>query len=201
MFRTKVVEKIKTHILCSKKSFFFQKLCRIWSNVGKYLLAGQATHDNIQVIRCIRISYWVPKPTNTHSEYLILIGYTYLVCPVKVLYGPWRLLRAFPIQQSQFFFYSMLFTHEAERMLLVTDIKRTEANIKAKTYWETHCVRRVVYRLCQSVTQFVKTQNLFQTQTDYTQDVYQICEKCRLDCRTNRRREYNLGSLIVEIRP
>ena len=35
MFRTKVVEKIKTHILCSV-TFFFRKLYRLWENVGKY---------------------------------------------------------------------------------------------------------------------------------------------------------------------
>jgi hypothetical protein len=66
--------------------------------------------------------------------------------------------------------------------------------------WESHSVRRAVRRLCQSVTQFVTTQDLFQTQTDYRQDGYQVCGKCRLGCRTNKHRKYNLGSLIVEIR-
>jgi len=33
MFQTKVVEKIKTHILCSVT--FFQKSCRLWDNVGE----------------------------------------------------------------------------------------------------------------------------------------------------------------------
>ena len=31
MFQTKIVEKIKTHILCSVT--FFQKSCRLWDNV------------------------------------------------------------------------------------------------------------------------------------------------------------------------
>jgi len=35
MFRTKVVGKIKTHILCSLSSFFFRKWCLLWENVGK----------------------------------------------------------------------------------------------------------------------------------------------------------------------
>jgi hypothetical protein len=34
MFQTKVVAKIKTHILCSLT--FFRKSCRVWNNVEKY---------------------------------------------------------------------------------------------------------------------------------------------------------------------
>jgi len=45
MFRTNIVEKIKTHILCSV--FLFRKSCRLWENVGKYCRAGQATDDNM----------------------------------------------------------------------------------------------------------------------------------------------------------
>jgi hypothetical protein len=42
MFQTKVVEKIKTHILCS----FSRKSRRLWDNVKQYGTAGQATDDN-----------------------------------------------------------------------------------------------------------------------------------------------------------
>jgi len=35
MFQTKVVEKIKTHILCSVT--FFRKSCRLWDKCGKIL--------------------------------------------------------------------------------------------------------------------------------------------------------------------
>ena len=45
MFQTKVVEKIKTHILCSVT--FFRKSYRLWDNVEKYCTAGQATDDNM----------------------------------------------------------------------------------------------------------------------------------------------------------
>jgi hypothetical protein len=38
IFQTKVVEKIKTHILCSVT--FFRKSCRLWDNVGKYCRVG-----------------------------------------------------------------------------------------------------------------------------------------------------------------
>jgi len=36
MFQTKVAEKIKTRILCSKNFFFFKKSSVLWDNVQKY---------------------------------------------------------------------------------------------------------------------------------------------------------------------
>jgi len=45
MFQTKVVEEIKTHILCSVT--FFWKSCRLWDNVDGYGRAGQAADDNM----------------------------------------------------------------------------------------------------------------------------------------------------------
>jgi hypothetical protein len=53
--------------------FFFRKSHRYWDNVEKYGTATQATGDN--VIRRMRITYWIPKATNTHSEYVILIAF------------------------------------------------------------------------------------------------------------------------------
>jgi len=46
----KIVEKIKTHILCSI-TFFFRKLCRLWNNEEK--CAEQATEDNVAHAHCI----------------------------------------------------------------------------------------------------------------------------------------------------
>ena len=55
MFPTKVVEKVKTHILysinCSRKS------CRLGGSVEKYGRVGQVTDDNI--IRSLRLACWV----------------------------------------------------------------------------------------------------------------------------------------------
>jgi len=45
MFQTKVVEEVKTHILCSIT--FSRKSCRLWDNVDKFCRAGQATDDNM----------------------------------------------------------------------------------------------------------------------------------------------------------
>ena len=44
MFQTKIVEKIKTHTLCSTTLFFSEKSCRLW-DVEKYCGVGQATND------------------------------------------------------------------------------------------------------------------------------------------------------------
>jgi hypothetical protein len=73
MFQTKVVEEIKTYILCSK-IFFSGKLCCLWDNVEKYGRARQATDDNI--IRRMRFACWITKATDTHSEFVILIAFT-----------------------------------------------------------------------------------------------------------------------------
>ena len=63
MFQTKVVEKIKTRILCSIT--FFRKSCR-----GR---DRQATDDNI--IRRMRFACWITATTDTHSEYVILVAF------------------------------------------------------------------------------------------------------------------------------
>ena len=46
MFQTKVVEKIRTHILCSV-TFFFRKSCLYEIMWKKYSRIGQATNDNM----------------------------------------------------------------------------------------------------------------------------------------------------------
>jgi hypothetical protein len=70
-FRTKVVEKIKTRILCYVT--FFSKILPFMRKCGKYCTAGQATDDSL--IWRMRIACWTTKDTNTHSEYVILIAY------------------------------------------------------------------------------------------------------------------------------
>jgi hypothetical protein len=65
MLQKNFVKKIKTHILCSMT--FSWKSFRLWDNVENFCRAGQDTYDNI--IGRMRISNWVPKATNTFSEY------------------------------------------------------------------------------------------------------------------------------------
>jgi hypothetical protein len=68
MFETKVVEKIKTRILCSIA--FSQKSYRLQDNVEKYCTARQATD---YIIQRMRIACWITKVTDTLSEYVILL--------------------------------------------------------------------------------------------------------------------------------
>jgi len=68
ILQTKVVEKIKTHILYSLTSL--RKSCRLWDNVKIYIYIPQITTWRM------RISRWVPKSTNTHSQYVILIAFS-----------------------------------------------------------------------------------------------------------------------------
>ena len=50
MFQTKVVEKIKTHILCSVT--FFRKSCRLWDSV-RYTQTGPTGELNTHHARCV----------------------------------------------------------------------------------------------------------------------------------------------------
>jgi hypothetical protein len=66
----KFAEKIKIDVLCSIRGFFFSKIVHSWDNVEKCGRTEQATEDNM--VRRMRIACWIPKATNTHSEYVIL---------------------------------------------------------------------------------------------------------------------------------
>ena len=95
-FQTKVVEKIKIHILCSIT--FSWKLCRLWDYMEKY-----RTDDNI--IRRMRFSCRITKDKNTHTEYEMLIVFalqqrlcerawmlrlTYIACLVLLIFSSQR---------------------------------------------------------------------------------------------------------------
>ena len=54
-------------------SDFFPKLCCLWDNVEKYCTARQATDDNTK--RRMHTAGWIPKATNTHSEYVIFTAF------------------------------------------------------------------------------------------------------------------------------
>ena len=62
MFQTKIIEKIKAHILFSVT--FLRKSCRLWENVEKYCRAQQATDDSMVHAHCAGYL----KATNTHTE-------------------------------------------------------------------------------------------------------------------------------------
>jgi hypothetical protein len=54
MFQTKVVQKVKTHILCS--IMFSRKSCCFLDNVKKQCEAGQATDDNMPHAHCMLVN-------------------------------------------------------------------------------------------------------------------------------------------------
>jgi hypothetical protein len=62
------VEKIRTQLLF----FFYRKSFRLWINEEKYRRDGQATDNTIWRMR---ITSWISKDTNTHSEYVIPIAF------------------------------------------------------------------------------------------------------------------------------
>ena len=70
MFRTQLVKKIKTHILCSVA--IFRNSCRLKDNLEKYGTAGQATNENIR--RRMHFAFGLSKATQAQSEYVIHIA-------------------------------------------------------------------------------------------------------------------------------
>jgi len=51
--------------------FFFRKSYRLWDNVEKVYRAGRPQ----TTIRGMRISCWIPKATDTHSQYVVIIAF------------------------------------------------------------------------------------------------------------------------------
>jgi len=67
MFQTKVVEKIKTHILCSVTLFFFFENSAVYEKMWKNVLDRGRSQ---MTIRRMRIACWMPKATNTRSQFV-----------------------------------------------------------------------------------------------------------------------------------
>jgi len=70
MFQTKIVEKIKMHILCSI-TFFPRKSFHLWDKVEKHCGAGEAT----KTMWRFHITCWIRKAKNTLSELVIFIEF------------------------------------------------------------------------------------------------------------------------------
>ena len=68
IFQTKVVQKLKTHILCSIT--FFLKLCRLWYNVENAADRGRPQ----KAIWRMCTACWLPKATYTRPGCVILIA-------------------------------------------------------------------------------------------------------------------------------
>jgi hypothetical protein len=58
--------------MTSRVLLLFRQSSGLWENVEKYYRAGQAT---VAIWR-MRTACWIPKATDTHSEYVILIAFS-----------------------------------------------------------------------------------------------------------------------------
>ena len=77
---TKIIKKIKTHILCSIT--FTRKSCLSWYNAEKYWRDEQATDDS--TTRRMDFTCWVTKATDTHTH---RISNTYCLSTAKTVNG------------------------------------------------------------------------------------------------------------------
>jgi hypothetical protein len=115
-FQTKVVEKIKTHILCSVTFFETRSVYEeMWKNVVE--------RGRLRIIWRMRIECWIPKATNIHSQYTTLIAfplqqrllvdasilrYTYIACLVFIYLWSRKAMWNCHIPRLQFSFTTML---------------------------------------------------------------------------------------------
>jgi hypothetical protein len=72
--QAKVVDKIKTHFLCSIT--FSRKSCLSWNNEKSYGRKRQKADENKTWSK--RVACWITKATETHSEYITRIYYLLL---------------------------------------------------------------------------------------------------------------------------
>jgi hypothetical protein len=68
----KIVEKIKTHILCSV-TFIVFKNRTVYKIMWKNIVERGMPH---MTIGCMRVAYWIPEAANTHAQYLIRIAFS-----------------------------------------------------------------------------------------------------------------------------
>ena len=71
---TKFVEKIKTHLLCSK-TFFFPEKHPTYEIMWKNKVEPDRAQMTI-IIQHMRFACWLTKATDKHSEYVILIAFS-----------------------------------------------------------------------------------------------------------------------------
>ena len=93
IFKTEVVEKMKTHVLCLVT--FFWKPCHLWDILKKCGGTRQATCDNI--IRRTPFACWITKVlhthTNTHTHTTLRVCNTYCFSTAKTFHESDSVLR------------------------------------------------------------------------------------------------------------
>jgi hypothetical protein len=70
MLQTKVVQKIKKNILCSATFFFFFFV--VYEIMINFIV--QQSRPQMTIWR-MRIARWIPRATNTHSQYVTVVAF------------------------------------------------------------------------------------------------------------------------------
>ena len=92
MFHRKVVEKIKTHIICSIT--FFN--CAVYTIMCKNIVGPG--RPQMKIMRMC-IACWIIKATDTHSEYMIIIASCNNDCTNAPQYNVIRTMPVFAVSQ------------------------------------------------------------------------------------------------------
>ena len=139
MFQTKILEKIKTHILPPVTFFFWIRAVYeiMWKNFV------EPARPHITIWR-MRIACWITKATDTHSEYIILIASLVartrlnvtFICTLPVLYieySQWEVIRRFCLEQlwSLLDYFNIMLMSEGEGT--VSTQKRVKKTCLKKT--------------------------------------------------------------------
>jgi len=83
MFQAKVVQKVRSHVLCS--TAFLPRKCTVYEIMWNNILEPARTQLTIWRKR---IACWIHKSTNTPSEYVILIAFALQQKPIKTASFP-----------------------------------------------------------------------------------------------------------------
>jgi hypothetical protein len=119
MFRTKFVDKIKTHILCSIMFFVFPKIVPfmriMWKNIVEPI-GPQMT------IWRMRFACWIPKATNSYSEYVILITFQR---------QQWLCERPLTLQVHCLYYFGTLICHGRQYLPVTDDVGLAVSGLKS----------------------------------------------------------------------
>jgi len=121
MFQTYDVEKLKT--FCSRH-LFYGITCSLRDNVEKYGTSAQTT--NVYIIRRTRLAFWMPKATDTHSEYVF-----HIVLLLETIVT-WKYLKVTFIHTLPILFLCFLFCFQ---LFIICNIKRLYRNVRTFLYF------------------------------------------------------------------
>jgi hypothetical protein len=126
MFRTKLVQKIKTHILCSVT---LKKTCPVCEIILKHVV--EPGRSQVTMWRVL-FACWIPEATNTHSEQLRLIAVALSRLYVTLYIHCLSLLRYLNRLLQHFFYHGV--TATVIQWFIIT-LRRTTLGIAPQEEW------------------------------------------------------------------